>query len=360
MRVLAINAPDPLARDLHQRASAVGEMTLMIAGPSNPLAIETLANDDDPRYAQFVNFSSRRKVDLAAIGHLRQIIRDFKPDIVHSFLPRPLSQTVLATIGMRRAPKIVSFYGITRVPTWRDPADWITYLSPKVAMHACESNAVKDALMQGGVRESKCEVIYNCVGPVTDSLSKIELRAKYEIPKDSLVIGTVATMRPVKGIDLFLEALIQCATIPNWVAVLIGPVLDPKVASLANDPRLSGRIRLLGQTDNAATLMQGMDLFVMPSRKEGLCRALLEAMGQGVCPIVSDAGGMKELVRNGVDGIVFPSENVGSLSNAIRELHAEPARISRYGQSAIQRVESMCDPKVVGDRVFKMYQRLAA
>lgn len=355
MRVLAINAPGPLARDLHQRASVSGELTLMIAGTANPLS-----NEAEPQRTQFVSFSSRRKVDLAAIGQLRQIIRDFKPDIVHSFLPRPLSQTVLATMGMRRSPKIVSFYGITRIPTWRDPADWITYLSPKVAMHTCESNAVKDALMQGGVPERKCEVIYNCAETVTGPLTKVELRAKYEIPKDSLVIGTVATIRPVKGIDLLVEALIQCATIPNWVAVLIGPVQDPKVASLVNDPRLRGRIRLLGQTDNAAMLMQGMDLFVMPSRKEGLCRALLEAMGQGVCPMVSDAGGMKELVRNGVDGIVFPSEDVGSLVNAIRKLHAAPELIARYGQSAIERVESMCGPKIVGDRVFKMYQRLAA
>ena len=355
MRVLAINAPAPLARDLQQRACAATEMTLMIAGLSDPLT-----GDADPQRAQFIQFASRRKVDFTAIGKLRQIIREFKPDIVHSFLPRPLSQTVLATLGMRRAPKIVSFYGITRVPTWRDPADWITYLSPKVAMHACESNAVKNALMQGGVRESKCEVVYNCVETVTGSLTKEELRAKYQIPKNAIVIGTVATMRPVKGMDLLLEALIQCVAIPNWVSILIGPVQDPLVATLANDPRLRGRIHLLGQTDNAATLMHGMDLFVMPSRKEGLCRALLEAMGQGVCPIVSDAGGMKELVRNGVDGVVFPSEDVGALATAIRKLLASPELISRYGQSAIQRVESMCGPQVVGDRVFKMYQRLAA
>ncbi len=355
MRVLVINAPAPLARELQQRAIADGQMTLMIAGPANPLPYP-----DDPSSEQFVNFSSRRKVDFAAIGKLRQIIREFKPDLVHSFLPRSLSQTVLATIGMRRAPKIVSFYGITRVPSWRDPADWITYLSPKVAMHACESNAVKDALMQGGVRENKCEVIYNCVGPVSGSLTNDTLRAKYEIPENSLVIGTVATMRPVKGIDLLLQALIQCDSLPNWVAFLIGPVQDPKLAALANDPRLRGRLRLLGQTDNAATLMRGMDLFVMPSRKEGLCRALLEAMGQGVCPIVSDAGGMKELVRNGVDGVVFPSENVAALEMAIRKLHAAPELISRYGKSAIERVDAMCGPDIVGDRLVKMYQRLAA
>ncbi len=353
MRVLAINAPGALARDLQQRANDSEEMKLLIADAKNPLA-RGLGHE------QFVAFSSRRKVDLGAISALRKTIRSFQPDIVHSFLPRALSQTVLATIGMRNRPTIVSFYGITRVPSWREPADWITYLSSRVSVHACESNAVKKALMKGGVNESKCEVIYNCVEKVAPSLTRGELLAKYGIHKDAFVVGTVATIRPVKGIDILLRALIECSDIPNMVAVIAGPLEDPAVAALAKDPRLHGRIRMLGYTNNAATLMKGMDLFVMPSRKEGLCRALLEAMGQGVCPIVSDAGGMKEVVRNGIDGVVFPCEDWVGLSSAIHRLHSAPIQISALGESAQKRVQSMCSPQVVGERVFKLYRRLAA
>ena len=353
MRVLAINAPAVLARDLQQRANTTDEMKLWIADARNPLS-SGLGHD------QFVAFSSRRKVDLRAISTLRKTIRNFQPDIVHSFLPRALSQTVLATIGMRKRPTIVSFYGITRVPSWREPADWITYLSPRVSVHTCESIAVKNALMKGGVNESKCEVIYNCVEEVGPSLSRQELRAKFGISADAFVVGTVATIRPVKGIDIMLRALIECSDIPNLVAIIAGPMEDPACAALVNDPRLQGRLRMLGYTNNAATLMKGMDLFVMPSRKEGLCRALLEAMGQGVCPIVSNAGGMKEVVRNGLDGIVFPSEDSVALAATVRRLHAAPRQISTLGESALKRVQSMCSPQVVGERVFKIYQRLAA
>ena len=157
-----------------------------------------------------------------------------------------------------------------------------------------------------------------------------------------------------------IHALIECSHIPNLVAIIAGPMQDPRAASLVDDPRLQGRIRMLGFTRNASEIMRGMDLFVMPSRKEGLCRALLEAMAQRVCPIVSDAGGMKELVRNGVDGIVFPSEDFRGLASAIQNLHTTPEKISMFGESASMRVESMCSPHVVGERVIKMYQRLAA
>ena len=353
MRVLAINAPGALARDLQHRANTTDEMQLLIADARNPLA-SGLGHD------QFVPFSSRRKVDLGAISVLRKTIRHFQPDIVHSFLPRALSQTVLATLGMKKRPTIVSFYGITRVPSWREPADWITYLSPRVSVHACESHAVRNALMKGGVSENKCEVVYNCVEKVGLSLTRGELLAKYGIREDAFLVGTVATIRPVKGIDVLLRALVECSDIPNLVAIIAGPVEDPAAATLANDPRLKGRIRMLGYTNNAAALMKGMDLFVMPSRKEGLCRALLEAMGQGVCPLVSDAGGMKELVRNEIDGIVFPSEDTVALASAIRRLHATPQQSSVFGESALKRVQSMCSPQVVGERVFKLYQRLAA
>ncbi len=353
MRVLTINAPRALACNLQGRANATEKMKLMIADASVPLG-------KDDGNVRFVKYSSRRKMDFAAIACLRKSIRDFQPDIVHSFLPRSLSQTVLATIGMRKPPKIVSFYGITRVPSWRDPADWISYLSPKVAMHACESIAVKNALIEGGIRESKCEVIYNCVETQSNPWSRAELLAKFQFAPDAFIVGTVATIRPVKGIDVMLRALIQLSDIPNWVAILAGPVNDPAVAQLLSDPRLEGRLRMLGYIDNASSLMQGMDLFVMPSRKEGLCRALLEAMGQSVCPIVSNAGGMKEVVRDGVDGVVVPRGDEGALAIAIRRLYSAPDQISRLGKSAKERVQSMCAPSVVGERVIEMYKRLAA
>jgi L-malate glycosyltransferase len=342
-----------LARELQTRANSCDDFKLLIACGSNPLGQVTGSTE-------FSLFVSRRKVDLGAIFRLRKLIRGFQPDIVHCFLPRSLSQTVLATIGLRRQPKIVSFYGITRVPSWLDPSDWITYLCPKVTLHSCESNAVKHALLQAGIKESKCEVIYNCVEKVWHSLSKEQLLAKYDFSSDSFVIGTVASIRPVKGIDIMLRALLECAHIPNWVSIIAGPLQDPIVAKLAEHPQLKDRIRWLGYTHNAAALIKGMDLFVMPSRREGLCRALIEAMSQGVCPIVSDAGGMKEIVRHEVDGVVFPSEDFKSLAANIQRLYAAPELISQFGQSAMERAEAMCSPQVVGERVIKIYERLMA
>ena len=349
MRLLIIHGPDELARELQRKTELTSGFKLLVAGRSNPLR-ENVGN------AIFQYLPCRCKFDLASIRQLRSTILRFSPDVVHAFEPRSLAQTVLATMGMRRKPKIVSFYGITRPPSWRDPSNWFTYLSPYVALHACESNAVKTALQEAGVRENRCHVIYNCVSVPDPTLSREEIRRKLNVPFDAFVVGTVATIRPVKGIDILLRAMMDCAGIPNLYAVMVGNLEDPEVERLRTDERIRDRVRWLGYVPNGSSLMPAMDLFVMPSRKEGLCRALLEAMGQCVCPVVSDAGGMKEIVRDKIDGVVFPSEDHQALASAIQDLRDSPELVVTYGKSAYDRVNTMCSPVVVRERVMRLYE----
>ena len=99
-------------------------------------------------------------------------------------------------------------------------------------------------------------------------------------------------------------------------------------------------------------------MFVMPSRREALCRALLEAMSQGVCPIVSDAGGMKEVVRHGRDGLVVPREDAEALAAAIRALYEDRSRLEAYAASAQRRCTEEFCPKKMAERTLKLYHRV--
>lgn len=352
MKLLLANAPIGLLSELVRRG--------------HELLIANAVPYDDPTgeisNCAFMTLRGRKKVDLGAIQTMRAAIRDFQPDIVHAFLPASLSQAILGSVGLSRRPRIVSFRGITRIPSVFDPSEWISYHSPAVHAHACESIAVKDAMVAGGVRESKCHVVYNCVAPCNsasdDLADRDQIRDRYEIPRDAFVVGTVAGIRPVKGIDLLLLAAMDCAEMPNVYFLVVGEVHDPVVAKLSLDPRLSERLRMTGHVIGAPQLLKGIDLFIMPSRKEGLCRALLEAMEHGVCPAVSDAGGMKEMVRDKIDGIVFPRENAQAIVDVIRSLQQERQAMVRYGQSAQRRVREVCYPAVFADRIEAIYQSL--
>ena len=351
MRVLVVHAPRLLVEELARRG-----LDIVVANASQQSAV-TLP---DASRCRFVSFPYRQKLDPRAIRDMRRIIREHRPDLIHAFSPRSLATAVVATIGMRSAPAIMSFRGISTPPKWRDPSDLLTFLSRRVIAHACESEAVADGLVQAGITRDACHVVYNCVDRAAlGPQDRHAIRERFGIPHNAFVIGSVASIRPVKGIDILLDAAVECLDLDDLYVLLVGPIKDAAVAKRARDPRWAGRLRLAGFVPAGGGLARGFDVFAMPSRHEGLCRALLEAMSMETCPIVSDAGGMKELVRHEREGLVVPRCDGNALSAAIRHLHARRSLISEYAAAARRRVESMCSPVAMADRVERSYQAVS-
>ena len=339
------------------RAALAARPELRVAVACHPLALD--AHRADRNLAAAFPYERRPKLDPRSAWELRQAIREFQPDLIHAFWGRAIASSVLATTRMRNPPEIVSFRGLTARLTWRDLSNFVTYLHPRVTGHACESEAVRQAMIASRIEPWRCGTTYGCiessklVRPDRDAV-----RERFDIPRDAFVVGTVATMRRVKGIDLLLRAAANCADLKNVYWLLLGPCHDPEVARLAQDAQVRDRIRMPGFLPDAANLISAADLFVMPSRYEALCRALLEAMAQGVCPVVSDAGGMKEVVRHGREGYVVARENVPALETAIRELHTDPDRVATLATAARERVLSEFTPDRMVDRTLDLFARV--
>jgi glycosyltransferase involved in cell wall biosynthesis len=311
-----------------------------------------------PTRAQTRFYSGGSKFNLRAVWQMRRILQSERPDIVHAFYGRALTHVVLASVGLRRRPQIVSFRGIVSPLRTFDAGDWFSYRHPDVVAHACESQAVRESLVRSGIERERCWVTYNTMYHAPVRRPGRDGLAEFGIPPGAFVVGTVASMRRVKRIDLLLEAAIGCADLEDTYWLLLGEVEDPRVARLAADPRIRRRVRLVGYRSDASELISGADLFVMPSRSEALCQALLEAMHQGVCPVVSDAGGMKEVVRDGQDGLVVPAENSAALTAAIRTLHGNRSLAVQRGASARQRIAESFTPDAMADRALAIYRAL--
>jgi glycosyltransferase involved in cell wall biosynthesis len=303
-------------------------------------------------------YAGGAKLNLRAAWQMRRLIAQFRPDVVHAFYGRALAHVVLASTGVRNRPRIVSFRGITAPLSQWNAGDWISYLHPLVDGHACESEAVRQSLVASGIDVNRCCVTYNTMRvPPARRPGRTALQ-QFGIPADAFVTGTMATMRRVKGIDILLRAAAECADLKDMHLLLFGKVVDPEIRVLAAHPLIRDRVRLVGHRTDASELINGADLFVMPSRAEALCQALLEAMHQGVCPVVSDAGGMKEVVRHGVDGVVFPSEDVAALAHVIRWLHSDRGLVARYAADARERIAADFTPEKMAQRCVTMYRQL--
>jgi glycosyltransferase involved in cell wall biosynthesis len=350
MRILLVNAKPTLADAL----AAHSDVDVELLWPRR----HHFQDIPPPATIQPRFYGGGGKLSPSAIWHLRAIIQRIQPDVVHAFYGRALAHTVLAATAMRHRPKIVTFRGVSSPLSRLDAGDWLTYRHPLVDAHACESEAVRQALITSGMDADSCFVTFNCMHMQPTQRPGRAGLAQFGIPAGAFVVGTIAAMRRVKGIDILLQAAARCGKPHNIYWILFGQVIDPAIRVLADDLRIRDRVRLVGHRPDASELISGADVFVMPSRAEALCQALVEAMYQRVCPIVSSAGGMKEVVRHERDGLVFPVESVDGLALAIQLLHADRHRLEAYAASAHERVLESFSPDKMAERCLSIYCRL--
>jgi glycosyltransferase involved in cell wall biosynthesis len=83
-------------------------------------------------------------------------------------------------------------------------------------------------------------------------------------------------------------------------------------------------VKVTGLTDRVEDYLGTADVFVLPSYREGLPRALLEAMAMGLCCAATDIRGCREAIDDGQAGLLFPPRDITSLTSLLRKLHAEP------------------------------------
>jgi glycosyltransferase involved in cell wall biosynthesis len=146
-----------------------------------------------------------------------------------------------------------------------------------------------------------------------------------------------------KGLDLGLCALAQLKDLEwEWCIAGDGPQINV-LRSLANELGIQDRITFPGWRSHAELVecYKGSNLFLFPSRHEGMPNVVLEAMASGLPVIASHIAGNEELVLDGETGILFPSEDVISLRVALRKLLTDASQRQVMGNAARRRVEAL-------------------
>jgi glycosyltransferase involved in cell wall biosynthesis len=131
-----------------------------------------------------------------------------------------------------------------------------------------------------------------------------------------------------------------------------GP-LDAEVRAAAGPA-----VHVLGFRDDPERLIEAADIFVLPSRREGTSMALLEAMGRGLAPVVSDGLGNPDVV--GDAGLVFPCGDDRALAAALRELAADASSRERLGTAAHKRIASAYSAELFLERMGQLFTGLLA
>jgi L-malate glycosyltransferase len=186
------------------------------------------------------------------------------------------------------------------------------------------------------------------------------VRAELGLGPGTLVVGTVANLRPQKA---YPDLLAAAAEVVEWlpdvrfVTVGQGP-LEAEVRALHARLGLHDRVLLLGHRPDAVRVMAGCDLFVLASHHEGLPVAVMEALALGLPVVATSVGGVPELVEHGREGLLVPPGRPGELASALVTLLTDEGRRERMAAAAARRGAGLSIDAAVG-RTEAVYRELA-
>jgi len=167
------------------------------------------------------------------------------------------------------------------------------------------------------------------------------------------LIVAVGRLHNDKGYDVLIKAFAQALTRePNLQLQIAGEGEERSMLeALIKTLKLEGHVTLLGQTNYHAipTLIASAELFVTPSRAEGMGIVFVEAQAAGTAVIGTNIGGIPDVIENGVTGILVPSQNVEALAQAINHLMEDAQERARLVENAIHQLDRFTWDRVVHD-----------
>lgn len=287
----------------------------------------------------------RLQHQLTILFSLRRAIADSAPHAVVSFIDITNILTLLVTSRMK-VPVIIS----ERV----DPrAHWIPIqwrmlrraLYPRASALVVQTASVSN-WASSMVGAKKIHVIANPL-----SVRHFAGPASIEVPAAPFALA-VGRLVPQKGLDILIKAFALCSRIhPDWYLVILGK--GPEEENLRHLAKISGvesRVHFLGATEDVEPFYRAGSLFVLPSRFEGFPNALLEAMAAGMPVIATDClSGPREIIRDGVDGILVDPDDIENLSSAMERLMSDDVLSARLAEQA-RRVNEQFSLEAIANR----------
>lgn len=246
----------------------------------------------------------------------------------------------LAGIRSRVGTHLGEIRGMSK---WRDGLHTFLVNSGVIQTLVASSARTKNNAIDAGVKPEKITTIYNAIMPFDVAhIDRESVRHKIGLKKDDIFFVAVGRLVYEKGHEFLVEAMSTVIQTDDHAIAGIcgaGPLQDQLQAQIEK-LNLQENVKLLGQWDDIPELLAAADVFVLPSRWEGLPMALLEGMMAGLPVIATRVEGVDEVVRPGEHGLLVPLESPMELAQAILQLLRSPADRQRMGAAARERVLS--------------------
>jgi L-malate glycosyltransferase len=329
--------------------TARGHNNFVACQPGSVLA-EKLTKDD----AKVIHLPMRGEWDLFAVVRLAKIIKNHKIQIIHTHTAHAHTLGALAAKVNLACKVVVSRrvdFHVHSLIKYKAGIDKIIAVS----------EGIKQVLLQDGVPTGNITVVRDGV-----DLSRFKnikdtayLWQEFNLTNDNLVIGIVAALAPHKHHENFLQAAkIIKDKFPQTKFLLVGEgELEKELKELTEKLSLTGNVIFCGFREDVPELISIFDIFVLSSYLEGLGSSLLEAMALSKPIVATNTGGIPEVVKHGLNGLLVPPRDSGALAKAVINLLEDKGKREEMGMVGREMVEDFSAAQMV-DGTLAVYEEV--
>ena len=275
------------------------------------------------------------KFNWNVIRALRKIIKTYRIDLIYSPSSSGLSNALFASIGTRA--KNIAYRGTQAKLKRFDPTYYLGILNPAVEHVVCEPKDIEEYLSRFIARKR----LTTSTKPFDIDWIKEAVRTPKQaddIPDDAfrcIYIGATKN-RPFKGLTDLIDAFILLDD-PRVHLTIVGEYGENDF-QLAQQSKVSAQIHFLGQRSDAISFLVTSQLFILPSHRDASPRVVREAMACSVPCIVTDIPGARDLIIDGVTGLLVPPSSPQQMAASIRSLIDNPERLEAFAKASREHI----------------------
>ncbi len=314
--------------------------------------------------------------DLCSLIHLIFVLLKLRPQLINVGTPKAGLLGSIAGWLTRVPVRIYTLHGL-RLETTKGVKRFILQLTEKIACACshkvlCVSHSLRDKVVELGIVKKEKTIILgagSCNGLNTNRFKSTNLlrsnirflKKKLNIHKEDRIIGFVGRMTRDKGLNELIQAFnILKETIPRLKLLLIGDFEQSDLPSVEviSQIKQDPTIIFNGTVHDPIPYYYLMDIFVLPTYREGLPNVPLEAAAAGKPVITTNATGAVDTVIDGETGYIVPIGNVTDLVNRISELLHNPSLCKNFGFNGRKRIVKEFRAEEVWKKLKCFYQDL--
>jgi len=314
--------------------------------------------------------------DINVFFELLKIFRKEKPDVVHLNSSKvgvigALSARIynclrrLSTFDFRRSTRIIFTahgWAHTEDRPWYQKRiikflHWITIILCHETIAVSEQT--RHELANTPWTKNKLVTVYNGVKSPVFFEKEVALKkiiGDTPLPQDTIILGTIAELHSNKGLTYAIESCENTMrTVPNLFFIIIGSgELSDTLHRMVSQKNLQERI-IFYESNEANKFLTAYDIFILPSIKEGLPYTILEAGCAKLPVIVSNVGGIPEIIQNKKNGLLTEPRNVGEITEALTKLISNPSQREDLGEALFHTVQENFSTRAMVQKTITYY-----